>query len=95
MTLSGTQRLCEHLSTIVGFLEKGDAQGAASVVADMTNLLETLPPEMPEEEMAEARRLIERYAALSGALRQETLDSLNRLNAVSQSTAYGRRGFRP
>jgi len=50
---------------------------------------------MPEEEMAEASRLMERYAALSGALRTETLESLNRLGAVRRSAAYGRRRYHP
>lgn len=92
MTLSGTQRFCEHLGMIVGLLEKGDPEAAATVVAEMERLLETLPPAMPEGEMAEARRLMDRYAALSGTLRRKTLESLNRLGAARRSAAYGRRG---
>ena len=76
-------------------LESGDPVAAAAIVAEMTEFLPRLPPEMPAEELAEASRLLEHCTTLEKVLRQRVLASLQRLGATRRATAYRQYGGRP
>jgi hypothetical protein len=95
--MAGTpaQRFLAHLRRIVGLLEGGDREAAAAAAAELQNLIAVLPSEMPEDELAEARRLMERYATLGEKLQHETLALMTRLGAARRVAGYGHRPGRP
>jgi hypothetical protein len=95
MAATPTQGLCAHLRSIVQLLERGDRVAAASEVAEMQKLIAGLPPAMPDADVKEAGRLMERYAELGAKLRQDTLASMTRLGAARRVAAYGQRFHRP
>jgi len=82
--------LCGCLRKIAGLLEKGDPVEAATVVADMNELLPRLPSEMPAEQVSEARLLLLHCEELERGLRKIALASLQRLGATRRSMAYRR-----
>lgn len=93
MDESPARKLCDHLRHIVTLLEKGESVPACVAVSEMEASLSSMPSEMPEADLAEARRLLDRYAVLEAELREHTLASLRHLGAVQRSLAY--RGRRP
>jgi hypothetical protein len=88
MVPSATQELCERLKSIAAFLENGDPESAATVVAEMNELYARLPTSMPAEEATEARKLLERCVGLEEVLRRQVLASLKHLAATRKSRNY-------
>jgi hypothetical protein len=95
VSLSPTERFREHLRTIVGLLEIGDAEAAASVAAELDELQASLPRALPPHELVEARRLLDHCEELERALRQRVLAAMQRLGAARRSTIYRNHGCRP
>ena len=89
------QRFLGYLREIVELLERGDRAGAAAAAAEMRNLVPGLPSVMPEGDLAEAEKLMQRYATLGEELHQDTLASIARLGAARRVAAYGHRARRP
>lgn len=89
------QRFLAYLREIVRLLEGGDRGAAAAAAAEMRSVVAGLAPEMAESDLAEAKKLMERYAALGERLNQDTLASIARLGAARRVAAYGRRARRP
>jgi hypothetical protein len=95
MVQIGSQKLCDNLRRIVSFLEQKDSGSAAALVAEMQELLPSLPPSLPDDEIAEVRRLLDRFAVLGEELRRQIETARNRLGAARRLRAYGRHGRRP
>jgi hypothetical protein len=79
----------------VACLEKGDSSAAAAYVLEMERIMADLPLSMPQEEVAQARRLLERYAELGIALQQRVHDEMKRLGAAQHVRAYDQPVRRP
>jgi hypothetical protein len=94
-TLSPTEQFCARLRSIVELLENGDHASAAKVARDIQRLVARLPPEMPDEEVEEASRLLDRYGRLGEGLRQETLAAMRQLGAGRRLAAYVQTKYRP
>jgi hypothetical protein len=95
MSDSPTQDLCGCLQRIAILLEKGESVQAATVVAEMNDVFPRLPPDMPDHELAEARRLLDHCTALERGLRQSVLASLQRLGATRKALVYREHRGRP
>ena len=64
-------------------------------MSELTEIFPRLPPEMPPDEVAEARSLLAHCAELERGLRQNVLVSLWRLAATKKSLVYRRYVGRP
>jgi hypothetical protein len=95
MAHSATEDLRGCLRRIAALLEKGDAVAAAAIVVEMNELIPRLPPDMPNEELAEATHLLEHCEELEHGLRQDALLALQRLAASRKSLVYRRYGGGP
>jgi uncharacterized membrane-anchored protein len=95
MSDTATQELCGCLRRIATLLEKGEPVEAATLVVEMNEILPRVTPEMPGDELADARALLEHCAALEGGLRQHVLSSLQRLGATRKGLVYRQYGSRP
>ena len=95
MPLTSTQEFCARLQRIVMLLEQSDWAEAAAVAAEMEKLVATLPLELPQDELSEARRLLAKYETLGEGLRQRTLAAMTQLGAARRVRAYARRAYRP
>jgi hypothetical protein len=87
--------LCGHLRAIIAGMEQGDRESAATAAAEMMRWIESAPAVASDDELAEAKGLLERYAALGDKLRQETVEAMNRLGNVRRLSAYGAGGRQP
>jgi hypothetical protein len=94
MASGPAERLCAILRGIVALLERGDHVGAAAEVAQLQALIATLPRDLPEEDLAEAKTLLSRYRALGEELREKTHASMARLGAARRAAVYGRKLLR-
>lgn len=95
MSDSATQDLCGCLQRIADLLERGEPVAAAAIVAEMNDVFPRLPPDMPDDELVEARRLLDLCTALECGLRQNVLASLRRLAATRKALVYRQHGRRP
>lgn len=87
--------LCGHLRAIIEGMEQGDRESAAMAATEMMRWIESGPAMSSEAEIAEAKGLLERYAALGDKLQQETAVAMNRLGNVRKVAAYGVGGRQP
>jgi hypothetical protein len=92
MSGSATQDLCGCLRRISILLERGEPEEAAAIVSEMNEVFPRLPREMPSEEFAEARRLLEHCTTLEKGMRQSVLASLQRLAATRRASVYRQYG---
>jgi hypothetical protein len=92
---SASEALRDCLRRIGALLEKGEAVQAAAIVSEMTEIFPLLPPEMPADELAEAKDLLAHCGDLERGLRQNVLVSLQRLAATKKSLVYRRYIGRP
>jgi hypothetical protein len=95
VALTPTQQFCARLQRIVMLLEQSEWAEAASAAAEMERLVATLPLELPQEELSEARQLLARYETLGEGLRQRTLGAMTQLGAAQRARAYARRAHGP
>jgi hypothetical protein len=90
MPVSAGENLCDCLRRIAVLLEQGKPVEAATIVAEIEELLPRLPPKMPEDQLAEARTLLARCGVLEQTMRQSVVASLQRLAATRRSSIYRR-----
>jgi hypothetical protein len=90
MPLPASESVCDYLRRIAALLEQGKPVEAATIVTEMTELLPRLSPEMPDDQLAEARILLARCGVLEQAVRQSVVASLQRLAATRRSSIYRR-----
>lgn len=95
MALTPTQEFCARLQRIVMLLEQSDWAEAAAASAEMEKLVATLPLELPQDELSEARQLLAKYETLGEGLRQRTLAAMTQLGAARRVSVYARRAHRP
>jgi hypothetical protein len=99
METRSVDSLAGYLRTIVDGLEQGDRESAAVAAQSMMRWIETASTgasqAMSEEEIAEAGRLLQRYAALGDKLQHETLEAMNRLGNMRRVAAYASGGRQP
>ena len=95
MALTPTRQFGAHLQRIVMLLEQSDWAEAAAAAAEMERLVATLPLELPQDELSEARQLLAWYETLGEGLRQRTLAAMTQLGAAQRVRAYARRAHRP
>jgi hypothetical protein len=89
------QQFCAHLQRIVMLLEQSDWPAAAAEAAEMERLVATLPLELPQDELCEARQLLAKYETLGADLQQRTIAAMTQLGAAQRARAYGRRVYGP
>ena len=95
MALTPTQQFCAHLRRIVTLLEQRDWAAAAAESAEMAKLVATLPLELPEDDLSEARQLLAKYQTLGADLSDHTLAAMTQLGAARHVRGYARRAQRP
>jgi hypothetical protein len=95
MAHSATEELRSCLRRIASLLEKGEPVAAAAIVGEMNEIFPRLPPDMPQDELAEASQLLDRCKELELGLREKALVALRQLGATRRSMIYRRYGSGP
>lgn len=95
MTRTPTQQFCDRLQRIVCLLEQSDWQAAAAEAVEMEKLVATLPPDCPQEDVREARRLLSKYESLGVDLQTRTVEAMTQLGAAQRVRSYSVGKYRP